>query len=300
MNRLSASILVLLGSASYGLLSSITKLAYKQGFTTADVVGSQAFFGFVCFWLISLPHWRQLFALPFTTIAALLASGAISGLTGVFYYLSLQTLTASYAVILLFQFTWMGMLFDWVYRNRRPQPRHWLALVLILGGTFLAAGYHTFTSGAALPLTGIALGLLAAVSYTLFINFSGHVALQVPTIMRNTWMITGTLLLTFSVFPPRFLLDTAVLSNLWLWSSILGMFGVLIPFYLFAKGVPHIGTGLAAILGSVELPVVIIVSSYLLMEQTSLIQWLGIATIFCGVVLSVGKEPEATLNKEAA
>lgn len=49
MTKLTASTLVLLGSASYGVLSTIIKLAYLNGFLPAQVIGSQAFFGAFAF-----------------------------------------------------------------------------------------------------------------------------------------------------------------------------------------------------------------------------------------------------------
>lgn len=39
-------LLVFLGACSYGILSTIVKLAYGQGYS-AEVVGGQIFFGFV-------------------------------------------------------------------------------------------------------------------------------------------------------------------------------------------------------------------------------------------------------------
>lgn len=92
-----------------------------------------------------------------STLLMLLGGGALSGLTGVFYYQSLQELPASYAIILLFQFTWIGLLVDWVWRKRRPGIWRWTALVCILGGTALAAGLK---DGQPISVTGIILGVV--------------------------------------------------------------------------------------------------------------------------------------------
>ncbi|WP_239551385.1 EamA family transporter [Paenibacillus elgii] len=118
--RFKASLLVLTGAASYGILSTCVKLAYKDGFSPAEVTGSQVMFGFVALWLLSIRCWGYMKKMPRIVFLKLLGSGVFTGLTGVFYYFALQTLSASFAVLLLFQFTWMGLLADWLLQKKRP------------------------------------------------------------------------------------------------------------------------------------------------------------------------------------
>lgn len=119
MNRLAASLLVLAGGACYGLLSTFVKLGYRDGFSTAELTGSQVLFGCLGLWLLSLARLSKIKTASFKVVVKLMASGMFTGLTGIFYYLSLKTLSASFAVILLFQFTWMGMLADWIYQRKK-------------------------------------------------------------------------------------------------------------------------------------------------------------------------------------
>lgn len=285
--KIIAGLCVLIGAASYGLLSTVTKLAYQRGFTTGEMTGSQMLFGCIGFWLCSVKFWPRMFQIPVRTIAALLLGGAVSALTGIFYYLALQQLAASFAVILLFQFAWMGILIDWALHQQRPTKWHWLSIAFILAGTYLAAGYQLNFATDGFSVTGTLLGLLAAVTYTIFINLSGHLATGVDVLVRNTWMVTGSMVFSFIVFPPRFLFNGAISSGLWFWGGFLGFFGVLIPFYLFAKGVPRIGSGMAAILGAVELPVVIIMSAIWLYETITIVQWIGVLIILVGVATPI-------------
>lgn len=288
MNRCFASFLVFLGSASYGLLSTATKLAYQHGFSTAQVVGSQMVFGCLGFWLSSHSYWQKTFSLSLREIILLATAGAMSGLTGVFYYLSLKALPASYAVILLFQFTWMGIGFDYLFNGKKPSVLQLAAAAVIMAGTTLAVGYSTAAS--AFNLHGVSLGLLSALTYTLFIYFSGSIVRNVPTIVRNNWMVSGAAAAVLLIFPPYFFVDGSLSSGLLYYGGFLGLFGILIPFYLFAKGVPHIGPGKAALLGAIELPVVIICSFFLLKEQLGFSQLAGIGIILIGILLSVVKK----------
>lgn len=288
--------LVLIGSISYGFLSTLTKLAYGEGFTAAQVICSQAFFGMMTFWLLGLFRWRQLWSVPVPTLLMLLAGGALSGLTGVCYYQSLKELPASYAIILLFQFTWIGLVVDWIWRKRRPGFWRWIALACILGGTALAAGLQT---GQQLSFSGIGLGLLSALTYSVFINFSGHAAPQLPVLVRNTWMVTGAFSVTVLIFGPHFLMDGSLVKGMWRWGSAMGLFGMVIPVYLFAKGVPRIGTGLSSLLGSAELPVVMIASIFILGESVTWLQGAGMLVILAGISLSLlDKQPHLAAVKQ--
>jgi drug/metabolite transporter (DMT)-like permease len=212
-------------------------------------------------------------------------SGFFNGATGILYYQSLQTIPTAFAVILLFQFTWMGMLVDWIIQRRAPGRNQWIAVVIVLTGTFSSAGLDTSVLAHINPL-GILLGLLAAASYTGFINVNGRVGLDVPPAQKSAWMMTGATLLTLIVFPPHFLFDGSITHGLWIWAALLGIFGVIIPPYLYARGIPFVGTSMATILGSIELPVVVILSSLVLREPVSWTQWLGTILILAGIVVS--------------
>jgi drug/metabolite transporter (DMT)-like permease len=287
VNHFKASLLVLVGAACYGLLSTFAKLGYRQGFGPESITGSQVLFGCLGLWIISLPLFPKLKELDKRDTASLLVSGIISGLTGIFYYLSLKMLTASFAVVLLFQFTWMGLFLEWILYKKKPTPAKWIAILLVLSGSYLASAVQ-FDSTNLNPL-GIFLGLLAAVTYALFINFSGSVANHLHPLIRSTMMVTGGMIITFIVYPPKFIINGELADGLWVWGLLIGLFGSIIPSILFMIGIPKIGTGLASILASVELPVVIIVSAVFLDEKTSLQQWIGILLILIGIMVSESK-----------
>ncbi|WP_079910584.1 DMT family transporter [Paenibacillus sp. 32352] len=287
-NRWKAIWFVLLGAASYGVLSTFVKLGYQSGFSAAEITGSQVSIGLIVLWLLSLTKLRQMKGITPGIILKLVAGGTFTGLTGYFYYQSLQVLDASFAVLLLFQFTWMGMLLDWLVEKRLPTLFQWIAMVLTLAGTVLASGIVSGTVSRP-SASGIGLGLLAACCYTMFIFFSGRVATHLPALFRSTWMITGAALIVLILMPPQFLWNGSLAQGLWKWGILLAVFGMILPPFLYAKGAPFIETGLAAVLGSVELPVVIICSALLLHEQTYLLQWIGIAIILLGVFVSERK-----------
>jgi drug/metabolite transporter (DMT)-like permease len=98
-------------------------------------------------------------------------------------------------------------------------------------------------------------------------------------------MITGGMIFVFLLFPPSFLVNGALLNGLLAFGFMLGLFGAFLPPVLYAFGVPHIGEGLTGILGAAELPVAVLLSSFVLHEHVSLLQWSGIILVLLGIAL---------------
>jgi drug/metabolite transporter (DMT)-like permease len=200
------------------------------------------------------------------------------------YYQSLHYVPNSLAILLLFQFTWMGTLIQAIGQRKRPSGTTVLTLAVLLGGTVLAAGILDQGAGS-FSGRGVAFGLAAALSYSLFIWVSGKAAPAVHPASRSAWMITGGMLLVFLLFPPSFLIDGTLWEGLLPFGLLLGLFGAFLPPLLFAIGVPRIGEGLTGILGAAELPVAVLLSAIVLHEHVSTWQWAGILLVLLGVAL---------------
>ncbi|WP_368028200.1 EamA family transporter [Paenibacillus sp. DCT19] len=126
---------------------------------------------------------------------------------------------------------------------------------------------------------------MAAVSYSLFVLFSGKAVPSAHPAFRSAWMVTGGLVLLCILFPPTFLFNGLIWSQLLVFGFLLGFFGAFIPPVLFAIGVPHIGGDMAGILGAVELPVAVLLSAIVLHEHVSVLQWFGVIVVLLGVAL---------------
>lgn len=295
---------VFLGAASYGILSTFVVLAYGKGYTLGEVVGTQLLVGFLLSWLFAAFMERKSakaakanavreghevkasgkasVKLTWKQKVMLMAAGLPTAITGLVYYESLRYIPASLAILLLFQFTWIGVLMQSVRQRKRPDRMIFLTLVILFSGTFLAAGIMENGTGK-FNLLGVTLGILAAISYSMFILFSGKAVPEAAPATRSKWMTAGGLLLVFVLFPPEFLWNGELFSELFFYGAILGLFGAFIPPLLFAYGVPHIGEGMAGILGAAELPVAVMLSSLVLQEEVTWMQWAGVILVLIGV-----------------
>lgn len=283
-------VLVFLGACSYGVLSTFVKLAYADGYDTGHVTGSQMLFGTLMLWALAWPFRRQWPRLTWREVMKIAAAGSLVGITGIFYYASLRYIPASIAIVLLFQFTWIGVLLEALTTRKAPPVMKGVSVAVLLVGTVLASGLLEGNLDR-LPLLGLGLGFLSAVSYALFIYLSGRVAPTVSPWLRSPIMITGSFVATLLVYPPVFLVDGSLAERLALWGFLLALFGAVLPTLFFTYGVPHIGPGLASILGSAELPTAVLMSRFVLGEAVSLWQWLGVALILFGIGVAELKPP---------
>ncbi|WP_273124879.1 EamA family transporter [Metabacillus sp. HB246100] len=279
MSTLKYSLYVLLGACSYGLLSVLVKLAYQEGFNIDEVIGSQYLFGFF-FILIPFIILKKKVTLKEGVMLAI--AGTTTSLTGLLYAKSLETIPASIAIVLLFQFTWIGIVLDMIISRKWPDKEKLISVVILFLGTILASGGLT-NKLFMYEISGIIYGLLSAVSFALFIVFSGRVAVTQTSIVRSFFMSTGALLFVLLLFSPDFMFNGSLGEGLWVYGALLGFFGVLLPVLLFSIGTPKIGGGLATIIGAAELPTAVIASALILNEHVSFIQVIGVIIILIGV-----------------
>ncbi|CAM4365973.1 multidrug transporter [Bacillus manliponensis] len=276
------SLLVLLGACSYGILAIFVKFAYSEGFSLGEVIGSQYLFGWFILLSITLLFSRH--RVPFKQAIILFIAGTSASLTGIFYYGSLQTVPASIAIVLLFQFVWIGIIIEAVATKTFPSKEKIISVIFLLAGTFLSSGLFEQSAGS-IDMKGIFFGLLSAVAFAFYIFVSGKVAVEIPSLPRGVTLMAGALTLVMIIFPPTFLYDGALAAGLWKYGLGLGIFSIVIPSIAFTIGIPKIGSGLATILGAAELPVTTILSVFLLKEAVLTSQWVGVTLILIGIAI---------------
>ena len=288
--------LVFLGGCCFGILSTFVKLAYSAGFSIAEVTGGQFLIGTFLIGFLALFSKRK--EISIGQRVRFVLAGIPMGLTGIFYYQSLQWLDASLAIIFLFQFIWIGSFLEWIWERKKPTKPKLLSIMVLLIGSVLAAGI--FTKGAnSFSILGAGWASAAAVMFASFIYLSGTVGKSVPPVQRSAWFSVGGLLAVFCIYPPTFIIEMSILPELIPYVLVLGLFGVALPPLLFSVGMPHVGAGLGTILSSSELPVAIILSTIVLAEPVSGGQWIGVLTILVGIAIG-NKKMNRVISKEEA
>lgn len=278
-------LLIVIASSSYGILSTIIKVAMQHGFTTAEAVSSQYIIGFMLIALIFIMTQRQLPKPSKSGLLILIWSGIFTGTTGIVYGESLKYLPASLAVVMLFQFTWIGLLIDCALHRRWPSRAEIISLIILFAGTILAAGVlNVDLSG--IPIQGWLFGFAAAVTFACFIQFNSRPVEGVTTTSR-VLIVSFVALIVISIFlSPEIIWNGQLfMHGLWKFGLALGLFGIILPIYLFSIAIPKIGGALASILSAIELPVAVTVSVIVLHEPLTILQVIGIVFVLVGMML---------------
>ena len=283
--KLKGGIYVAIGASSYGMLTTFVKMAYREGFSTAEVTISQyilGVFGLLLLNLFSKKNAEPKIKPSTRTGIKLVLAGSSLGLTSAFLYLAVQYVSVSVGIILLMQTVWMGVVVEMIVHKRVPERRKLFAVVIILGGTVLATALGQGT--VRVNLTGITWGLLAALSYTATMYSSNSIGLQYPPLKRSLLMISGGLLIILIIFHSHIDQDFSF-RIFFRWGILLSLFGTILPPVLLTRGMPLTGMGLGAIIASLEIPVSVLMAFVLINESVSALQWTGVILILLAVVL---------------
>lgn len=285
-NTLKGVLLVGLGAASYGMLATFVKIAYKEGYTTAEVSLSQFIIGILgVLFIIVFQIFKSKKEIPKPSqknILQLILAGTSLGATSVFYYLSVKYIPVSISIVLLMQTVWMGVLVELILDKKIPSAKKIFSVIIALSGTVLAT--NLFHKNIYLDWHGFLWGILAAVSFTTTMYTANRIATAISTAQRSFYMLIGG---TAIVILFAFLnMDKPFNFNVFAkWGIILALFGTIIPPLLLNKGFPLTGIALGSIISVIELPVSVIMAYFLLDEDVNLSQWFGIILIIGAVII---------------
>ncbi|MBF4473766.1 EamA family transporter [Flavobacterium sp. HJJ] len=285
-NTLKGVFLVAIGAASYGMLATFVKMAYGEGYTTAEVTISQFILGIIGILIINAfqkaKAENEIVKATSKNIFQLMLAGTSTGLTSVFYYMAVKYIPVSIAIVLLMQTVWIGLLLEMFLEKRVPSKQKIIAALIVLAGTLLAT--NIVKNEIQLDWKGLVFGFLAACSFTTTMFTANRVALGISSAQRSLYMLLGgvVIVFTFGIATQNTAFNFTIFLK---WGIILSLFGTIIPPILMNAGFPLTGIGLGSIVSALELPVSVLMAYFLLHEKVDLVQWIGILLIILAIII---------------
>jgi drug/metabolite transporter (DMT)-like permease len=278
--------LVALGASSYGMLATFVKIAYGEGFTTAEVTTSQFILGIVGTLLINafqkIKKRDKVVNATSKNIFHLMLAGTSLGTTSLFYYLAVKFIPVSIGIVLLMQTVWMGVVLEMILEKKLPSRQKIIAVIIVLLGTVLAT--NIISNEVTLDWRGMAWGFMAAASFTTTMFTANRVATEISSAQRSLYMLLGGALIVFSF--AIITLDGSFNLQIFVkWGVVLALFGTIIPPILMNAGFPLTGIGLGSIVSALELPVSVMMAFFLLNEKVVFLQWVGILLIILAIII---------------
>lgn len=299
---------VAMGASIFGMLATFVKLSYRDGFTTSEVTTAQFVLGLMGLLIlngIQTKTAKKNQAKPTAKeVRILMLAGTSLGCTSLFYYLCVQYINVSIAIVLLMQSVWFSVVVESFISRKFPNLKKIIATVIVLAGTFLAT--NLINLNVTLDWHGVFWGLMAAASFTATMFTSNTLATHIPVLRKSLIMLSGGAIIVFiflffaqigplhfdflKSFYLNFTNNTEHIkpfdfSIFYTYGFVLALFGTIIPPILFNLGFPKTGLGLGSIISSLELPVSVTMAFVLLGEEVIVIQWVGIILILFAIVL---------------
>lgn len=281
--------MVIIAAACYGIMSPVLKLSYNNGYTFQQITVHQVGMGAALLWILILIRPRSWSRLTFSfrhwTALALIGICGLS-MTTVFYNQTLEKLHASFSIVLLFQFMWITILLESLWNRKWPTRWQWIAIAMAMAGTVLAAGLFQ-NKLADIDWAGVGFGLASAVTYSLFLFLTGRAAPDYDPVFKSAIMMSfGFLVIAVLYGYKAFDGGPDQEWGLIGWGFVLGLLGQVLPSVLFNAGIPRVGSGLASMLGAMELPFAVVSAWLILGEPISVSGIAGIVLILGGIVLA--------------
>ncbi len=279
--KLAGVLLIAVSASAFGAMAIFARFAYAAG---ADVYGL-LLVRFVLAagalaWVmrtrgIGLPPWRR--------VLALAAMGGIGYVGQSFCFFSaLNHAQASLVALLLYLYPLFVTILAAVFLKERLTTAAVIALVLCSVGAGLTVG-----GGEGSPL-GIALGLAAAVIYSVYIIVGARVTAGVNPIATTTVICTAAALVYGAVgllrlgagVPPQF----PASAGGWLALAAIALLSTVLAILTFFAGLQRLGAAQASMLSTLEPVVTVLLAALLLGEHIGGTQALGGGLILAGVL----------------
>ncbi len=287
MKRQWALAAVIASAACFGTLAVLTPLAYDAGAEPLPLLAWRfAFSALLLGVLASLRSPRALLVpradLGRYAILALTGYGAAS----VCFFYALTFADASVVAVLLYAYPALVTIAGWLFLGERATWQQGLAVLTTFLGCALVVGLGS--SDVHAQWQGIALGLGAAVGYTLF-NLLSHRWLPGRsrlTMMAYTFGIAMLLPAVGALVAGGVgaLSPAAWESQAWVMLGIIVLVPTFLAIVLYLEGIRGLGASQAAVVSTVEPLFTIVLAWWVLGERLTGLQMVGAGLVLAGVV----------------
>lgn len=256
---------VVLAAVFWGLSGGIGGILMAGGWDAFVVSFYRGGIGllFVLIWLVLRPYGSGLASGRLWLWSAIAGLGVAGNFS--FYFVSIAEGSVAVAATLMYCAPVFVYLVSFAFRLERPTALKWVAIVLVMLGIILLTRIYDIDNGA-VTAAGVTAGLLAGLSYALFIfGFKYAAAYGSP---QAILVIAFAVLLAILIWPSDPDQIVTVLSTPdWPFFVALGVLGAGFSFILYIIGLKHTAPAIASIVAMVE-PVTASLFGLLVLHQT--------------------------------
>ncbi|MET0320372.1 MAG: DMT family transporter [Duganella sp.] len=281
--------LALIAAFSFSMKAIFVKLAYHWPVEAVTLLALRMAFSLPFFIVIGLRESRKAQPLSVRQWVIVVALGLL-GYYGasIFDFIGLRYISAGLERLILFSYPTLTLIFGAVFFGQRIKQREYAALALCYLG-IAAAFAHDLDVAQDMSQVWIGGGfvLASSICYALYLSGSGHI---IPILGASRFtalamlVSTGATLLHFVIAQPLQALDQP-------WQVLalclaMALFSTVLPVFAQSAAIRRIGSGRAALIGTIGPVLTIVMSWVVLDEPITLWQWIGTALVVAGVLMA--------------
>ncbi|APC47607.1 EamA family transporter [Virgibacillus halodenitrificans] len=278
--------LVMLAAICWGISGGIADILMTRGWNPIVISFYRGAIGFICFFAWFIFRFRE----NKSTSSRLYLWSIVAGIgvAGNFtlYFLSIESSSVAVAATLMYTAPVFVLLISFLLRIERSSWFKWGCIFSVLIGIILLTGTYNTNSGT-VSFLGLAAGLSAGLSYTLFI-FGFKNASSIGKTQTTLTLAFFSFCLILFLFVDKNEAATVLTSGDIGWFLLLGILGAGISFIFYVIGIRKTAPTTASMVAMVEPVTASLFGVLLLGDQLTLIQFFGMVIILATItILSV-------------
>jgi drug/metabolite transporter (DMT)-like permease len=271
--------LVLLSTFGFGSLAILTQFAYRAGLDVTTTLTIRFLFASLLAWPVLIV--RRQWKVSRRHAIALFVIGCCFIVNSATYFLAIQWAPVSAVTVIFYCYPVVVMVLSIAFLGERLTWLRALAMGLALAGGLVMLGLRfSGFSG-----RGLLLAAVSSIFYALYIVLNSVLTRSIPVGVTSSWVMSGMAVafLLFGVVSGQ--LDFGFRPSGWPIMLMMVIFSTVLPVQFFLAGVFKIGPMLAAVIGTFEPIVTMVLSALLLGEQIGIYRIAGGALVLGAVLL---------------
>ena len=274
------------GAVLFSTKAIVAKLLYRYNIDAITVIGFRMFFSVPVFAAIAIWQMRNQPALAARDRWRIVGLGLIGYyVSSTFDFLGLQYISVGLERLILFLTPTFVLLMTSIFLKRHISRIEWLAMATSYAGIVLVFA-HDVRTGKGAVVTGALLVLGAAISYGLYLLFSGELVRRVGSLRLVAYAMcvasAACIAQFFALRPAALLIQPAPVY--WL-SLVNAIFCTILPVFMTMIAVQRIGAPSASQAGMVGPVSTLFLGALVLGEPITAIQLAGTALVLAGIYM---------------
>jgi drug/metabolite transporter (DMT)-like permease len=278
--------MALIGAVLFSGKAIVVKLLYRHQVDAMTVLAFRMLFSLPAFGIIALVQMKRQAPLAMADRWRIVQLGLLGYyLSSYLDFIGLAYISAGLERLILFLTPSFVLLMSVFLLKKRVSSIEWLALAICYGGTILVF-VHDVRLGGTNVLVGGAFVLGSALSYAMYLLFSGELVQRVGTLRLVSYVICVSALASVAQFlllrPPALLLQPTEVYGL---SVINAVFCTVLPVFLTMMAIARVGAPVASLAGMAGPVSTLFFAAWLLQEPIAGMQLAGTALVLVGIYL---------------